>query len=282
LTPAGRDLFHHDARLLLDFWSEHSERHTLPSWAAAEGAPPDWVDSLGGGRLRGGEVYVETVTKRIEKVQVGVAQAIRRRGAHEDIFEAEALALRLSKFGEERGVWPEVRERALVSLDYAVLVRAGMLPGAEVLDWGALAQPIPVEVEEGEARVLPVDAPGPPPLPEGVGEDVPGERLDPEVFRKRRPSGAIRDRGTLPPEVEGWCIAITKAKVRRLHFLRRSPKVPIVDDHDAEVWGAEKPGPEEYHDWCRHCFGQVDPAEEDLEGDSSASTVCDDVVSAAA
>ncbi len=60
--------------------------------------------------------------------------------------------------------------------------------------------------------------------------------------------------------------------VRRLHNPRKCPLIPFVDYHDADLWSDEKPPMDQYHDWCKRCFGKTDPALEDEEAESSAST----------
>ena len=104
LEPDGGFLFHEAA---LGFHTEHSERHAMPSWAAAEGAPPDLVDGLGGWRLKGGEVYVDTMTRRIEKAQIAVAAAARLKAPHEDCFDESIIAERLRRSLLERSVGPQ-------------------------------------------------------------------------------------------------------------------------------------------------------------------------------
>ncbi len=73
---------------------------------------------------------------------------------------------RLKSHMLERGADPLEAERQAFRLDFAGLRLRGRpvaMPGQ--VDWGALAEPVPFEAEDGEIRELPADAPGPPALP---------------------------------------------------------------------------------------------------------------------
>ena len=113
LEPDGGFLFHEAA---LGFHTEHSERQAMPSWAAAEGAPPDLVDGLGGWRLKGGEVCVDTMTRRIEKAQIAVAAAARLKAPHEDCFDESIIAERLRRSLLVRSVGAAGHRAAAVTL----------------------------------------------------------------------------------------------------------------------------------------------------------------------
>ena len=131
--------------------------------------------------------------------------------------------------------------------------------------------PIPFEAEDGEVSVLPMEGPAPPALPPDVVVDIPGENRSRGEVIKERAVMKAREKGMLPPEIQGYSISITKAKIRRLHYIGRCPRIPFVDYLDAELWDLERPSPEHYHGFCRQCFGKDDPAWADIQ-ESSAST----------
>ena len=89
------------------FWTEHSSRPTLPSWARALGVPKDVTNRLGYWSVgaEASELYIRTYKLLVAKVQSTVATFIREalqaqstEGAFPDLFGEKAFAEELRKF----------------------------------------------------------------------------------------------------------------------------------------------------------------------------------------
>ena len=57
------------------YWSEHSERATLPSWVTSVAKfPADWVDCLGRWSAGTSEAYVRNAKQKVRKMQLAVVE----------------------------------------------------------------------------------------------------------------------------------------------------------------------------------------------------------------
>eukprot|EP00971_Amphidinium_carterae_P236388 4691285-Amphidinium_carterae.1 len=85
------------------FWTEHSDRATLPSWAAATGMfATEWVDMLGRWAPSRSETYVRTHRVRVQAIQQQVAMAVRNKESR--LLEAEGLVLdQLKEYLQQHG-----------------------------------------------------------------------------------------------------------------------------------------------------------------------------------
>ena len=79
------------------FWSEHSERATLPSGLAALGVEKSDRDLLGRWCPEGSDVYVRTYNAIVRKMQKKIVTVLRGESAYEDLDEGSIL--------EELKVW---------------------------------------------------------------------------------------------------------------------------------------------------------------------------------
>ena len=214
------------------FWSEHSERATLPSWVGCvESFPADWIDSLG--RWSGGcsEGYVRTAKLRVRKMQHAVVERYRSSAepgvdfGEDDIF-VQLKAWMLSK-GFSETVASDQVDRLLTT------------PFSD-------RPPLPTEVaEESDAEELEEGAETPVPLP------LASSRL------------VIRDPEEQELELGSFLVSVqTKTRFRRLHKLGECWRKPGVDYLEYEVLGLELPPAASYNAVCHQCFkkGEVNEA----------------------
>ncbi|CAE8669993.1 unnamed protein product [Polarella glacialis] len=84
------------------FWSEHSDRATLPSWAASMGFPNDQCDKLGRWKASESQEYVRTAKTIVTGIQTAVAGRIRSAG-QADVTGEDDLLENLEDFLRIRG-----------------------------------------------------------------------------------------------------------------------------------------------------------------------------------
>ena len=85
----------------LDFWTEHSERATLPSALAALGVPKIRRDPLGRWSPDGADTYTRTIRAVATRLQAQVAAVIRSGRGFEDFDEGD-LAVELEEWLSRR------------------------------------------------------------------------------------------------------------------------------------------------------------------------------------
>lgn len=100
--PTGRYLMRSWAT---QFWTEHSDRATLVSWAAALGISREDRDFLGRWKPEASDMYVRTARLRVEAVQRRIAEATR--SAEADIFMEDDLLSSLASQARARGISEE-------------------------------------------------------------------------------------------------------------------------------------------------------------------------------
>jgi hypothetical protein len=105
LLPVGTQLF----------WAEHSDRATLPSWAAACGVAKAERDYLGRWRPTESKEYVRVARRIVLQVQGRVALAWKTAGA-EDLFDEEQMASDLVNFLVTREVPREMASNLAADL----------------------------------------------------------------------------------------------------------------------------------------------------------------------
>lgn len=87
------------------FWTEHSARASLPSWADALGTfPQQWVDSLGPRGAKESEAYVRTQRLRAHAIQKQVGDTARSVDFSTEAFGEAALVSQLAAFRRENEV----------------------------------------------------------------------------------------------------------------------------------------------------------------------------------
>ena len=87
------------------FWSEHSERATLPSWAATLNFPQAWLGNLGRWGARRSAAYVRTVRVWVMVMQSKTADAIRCASDPGSMVGEQVLMEQLATFLLEQRVF---------------------------------------------------------------------------------------------------------------------------------------------------------------------------------
>ena len=89
----------------LSFWTEHSARACMPSWAGCITTfGKDWLDLLGRWRSGQSSDYVRTSRKRVAAMQVAVAEAVRGGSAVGTEFDEDELMAELHQHLATAGV----------------------------------------------------------------------------------------------------------------------------------------------------------------------------------
>lgn len=93
-------------------WTEHSERCTLRSWAAAAGISLEVVRQLEGWQPRTDEQYLRQQRSLVESAQSGIADFIKKARFWGDVLDVrlvvEAMAARLQLLGLAAAEWSEL------------------------------------------------------------------------------------------------------------------------------------------------------------------------------
>ena len=98
------------------FWSGHSDRPTLTSWASILGHPGEHIEMIGRWSPSSSEEYIRTAKTTVLRLQASVAKAIREAG-QEDILGEAALADQLDAYLTERGIPSELIFRTAYFVD---------------------------------------------------------------------------------------------------------------------------------------------------------------------
>lgn len=101
------------------FWTEHSARATLPSWAAAVGVAKEDIDLLGRWQSDVSAGYVRTHRFRVEQVQQRVATALRGMLGSYDLVDEASLFANLRAHLLQAGVEEAAATKQLDLLQWA-------------------------------------------------------------------------------------------------------------------------------------------------------------------
>ena len=207
------------------FWTEHSGRATLPSWAACVGSfPSDWVNYLGRWAVEKSDTYVRTHRLRVKKIQEEVAACIRGladagKALDEDpLFADLARHLRV-KGMEESGIANQVE-----------LVRL----------WFTCSRPLIGNPSPNDAS----------------GDASAAQEVDPADSSDVPLPATMEDPGFKIEDYLGcYVVSIgSRPGSRRLHQVGSCHLVPGIDYKSFEILGHECPSPELYKDFCRRCW----------------------------
>ena len=157
--------YQHEALPLLvpgaqNFWSGHSKRATLPTWAAALHFPKDVRDRLGRWRPEDSDEYVRVSRQLILELQADVARQLRTCGRKDLVFESQVIE-DLIQFCSERGT-PLVDTTAMVERLISLRSLGNTLPAddpaslSELWHEGEQAPSIDEELEQQDTDRLPV------------------------------------------------------------------------------------------------------------------------------
>jgi hypothetical protein len=228
------------------FFTEHSDRAGLDSWAAALGVGASERAFLGRWRAGGStDAYVRTALRVVENVQLlSASRAQQSLRAGPDFFGKEELLNGMFKFLVCRG-WSEsdaaAVEKRLRVADYSLNPQQQLpdLPKDwSLADWSLAALPSN-EVTVPEAVLVHSE----PPAPEA--ELV--HAFDLAVQADRAPA--------VP--VQGYVISVTRGGLhRKLHHVRSCRFVPGVNYRQYEVYGDVMPGMSVMDSRCSWCFGR--------------------------
>ena len=226
---------------LAGFWTEHSPRHNVPSWAASIlDLTEDNINLLGGWVQRGtAPRYIETAERKIRNIQASTAKLLRGARGGFDIVDEGKLFHRLRKFMALRGFTEDEQDMQIATLRWS-----SPLAGED----DSLSMP------EKAAVVYDIE------------EEVPRPNWEPDP--------SPRYDGTLPRELLGqYSISIgVKSKHRCLHILGGCHRVPELHYSQYEIC-AERPDDTAYDDFCKQCWPEkCAGADSDSEDGSQSSS----------
>lgn len=112
------------------FWSEHSERVTMASWAGALKIPQEVIKRWGRWAPSVDEEYVKTTKKMVMEAQEQVAEKIKMYGLREDILGEEDVMRSLEQRLRERGVREEKISLQMRRLRFQQRIRREEMAGA--------------------------------------------------------------------------------------------------------------------------------------------------------
>ena len=240
------------------FWSEHSERVTMTSWAAALGVDPESRRRWGRWKPSTDEEYAKTSFTMVLAAQKLVAEKLRWSVGKADTVEDESVLHSLGKWLEGRGFTEtEIDEQlkrlrhvkrdrrwrrgeTLQLLDGSDEEEAGGMDTSPVasLDEVGLASPLALEDAE-EAK---------PAVSEGL--------VDLEV-------------GTLPISPGTFVLSVVgRSKRRTLHCVGSCYRRPGIHYKDFLVIGDNRPQLEAGERLCTSCFGKQDKLVAESAGDA--------------
>ena len=237
------------------FWSEHSERVTMASWAGAVKIRPDIVKRWGRWSPSVDEEYVKTSKILVLEAQGQVADSIKKAGWSKDPVGDEEVLQQLATRLEERGVAEGVVKKQLKRLRFHQRsVQEEMLGAADVSRRGRLTAP---EEKSGEED-----------------DEVEEKRWDMEEFE-----AGVMDPLSEVPNGTYVMSLVGRSRKRTLHQVGACYRKPGLDYRDFVVIGENRPVLAVGEKACGSCFGARDKAasecEEELEDISSVSSSSD-------
>ena len=233
------------------FWSEHSERVTMASWAPALGIKQDIVKRWGRWQPSVDEEYVKTTKLLVNKAQNEVASRMQKELGKDLVGDEEVLG-DLEKRLRERSVPEEVIKKQLKRLRYPQKLRQQSMKGAA--DPG----------EPGVGSELEVTSPA---------ESAMG-KVDLEEWEVELPDPTLEiGLGTFVMSVVG------RSKRRTLHQVGGCYRIPGVDYKEFVVIGGERPELVPGERLCGTCFGQRDKTVTEAEMVPSSESSSTDLVS---
>ena len=232
------------------FWSEHSERVTMASWASALHIKQEIIKRWGRWNPSVDEEYVKTTKKLVMEAQGQIADQIKLQGLRNDILGEEEVFRGLEERLRDRGVKEDKISQQMRRLRFHQKAHRESMVGA---------------VEAGTAR-RGVQAEAPPTSP---GETEVSE-LDLEELEASMPDEMVEiGLGTFVMSVVG------RSKRRTLHRVGSCYRRPGRDYKDYVVIGDQRPELKLGERLCGSCFSSRDKA----ASEAAASEEEDQVVS---
>ena len=215
---------HDRGRLLLPglpaFWTEHSERVTLRSWASAASVKGVALKRLGRWKYSVDEGYDRTERADVEKAQVKIARFIKASKGKADPMDEEALLSKVRARLVEQGVEPSVVSEQLSLLRF----------------FGSrMAMPATPEVDSQESASEKSS--------DGSGSDV----------------AAPAEEVSEPVPQESMCgkffiSVVGRSRRRTLHRTGECYRKPGIHYREYRDLGDTWPAKSDYHRACRACF----------------------------
>ena len=211
------------------FWSEHSERVTMASWAGALGIKQEVIKRWGRWRPSIDEEYVKTTKLLVVKAQAEVATRMKAE-LGKDLVGDEEVLQDLEKRLQERKVPPEIIKKQMKRMRYPQRIRQEAMLG--------VADGVRSRVPDEE-----VTSPA----------DSVGEKVDLVEWELDLPDPTLEvGIGTYVLSVVG------RAKRRTLHQVGGCYRIPGVDYKDFVVVGEVRPELKPGERLCGTCFGRKD------------------------
>ena len=235
------------------YWTEHSERVTMASWAAVVGIKQEIIKRWGRWRPSVDEEYVKTTRLLVSKAQEEVARKIRERGMSSDLVGDEEVLKDLTHRLEDMKVAPDTVKKQIKRLRFQQrMAREGVIGAAdgEKSQWKV----------DGEEETSPV-------------ESVKGA-LDLEEWEVEGTDPVVQvGRGTYVMSIVG------RSKRRTLHVIGGCYRVPGTDYKDFVILGDTRPELVKGERACGTCFGARDKAMSEVEEIPSSESSSSDLLS---
>ena len=255
----------------LSFWTEHSDRAGLDSWAAALNVPGDLRGFLGRWGAQGSQdAYVRTAARVQENVQILAARHGRLafKGGP-DFFGEEHLLENLRQHLLAKGVDAAEAQAQLDRLkcsDFTIHA-APLATYSDGGDYCAFSEllSLPELADRDRVEWAPVAsssstaATPAPPAAEAEGTEAPEDDLDEDFFEQDlglevAEAVALQVRDT-PESPQGFVVEHQRGgRLRRLHFARACRRVPGEHYKVFIDWGEVMPADHEFDDICDKCY----------------------------
>lgn len=239
------------------FWTEHSERATLPSWCGClPQFPASWLDLLGRWGVGRASTYVRTHQKQVKTMQAAVAE-VAAAGRGWEVFEEDSLWEDLSGYLRIAGVAEELVIRQGQTLRRSAEdVRLQEMPGDVVSPIGTA--PLSPTSSAASTVVITVDG-------EVLSDKAPSSPLSRVEEPLSRPM----------PGLGQYVVSIRAGSRRtRLHLVGACHRIPGRDYRDYEALGDQLPPASAYSDYCLQCWpaGRPERFVQEDDVDSAVST----------
>ena len=221
--------------VLAPFWTEHSERATIPTGLALLRTQKEERDMLGRWKPDGSDTYIRMYNGVIARLQLQFAQAARLEDRTKTLDERDILESAMSWMAERCEQLPrELTDNIMVHLEES-------LAAPLAADW------TDVGVEANvESQALPVEC---------TAEEIPKSQGDKK--EQRVPLFVVVDSGR---------------KCKRLHKSRGGCWMGREMSFKSAVEFFTMPNAEEYTHYCKVCWPKVGPCDEVAESSSSSTS----------
>jgi len=226
------------------FWSEHSERVTMASWAAATKIRQDIIKRWGRWRPSVDEEYVKTTKMLVLEAQGQVASTLKRTGWSKDPVGDEEVLQQLAERLEERAVDETVVKKQLRRLRF-------------------------LQKSQQESMLGAADVAGRRPIEEKKDEEP--EEEDPKDWDMEEFEAGIIDPVSEVPTGTYVMSLVGMSRKRTLHQVGACYRKPGLDYRDFVVIGENRPELVAGERLCGSWFGAKDKAASECEEEEVSS-----------